>query len=257
MKLNFWAGCLLLLASFSASAEGFDPAKFERWVEMRVGTGEPVYWYSIGTIRSYPGGELIALMEGYDTARLDLDNSHETKAVQLSRKTYIYKDPNTGEIFKDEAGKPIAPISYPYQLISYELKGNTMETWVEQGAGARKQRIGPGTDIRAVQMNGGVLYNAPLFLDMELPGNRRYQTFENYDFFSPDSDDMADSYITFVRYGDAPRWSAGGKAIMHMTTQRFDKFEQIPESFRQWVRNEAELWVEPPKTLAEIRQLQE
>ncbi|MEM7280410.1 MAG: hypothetical protein AAF438_02085 [Pseudomonadota bacterium] len=247
---------LALTLSLPASPSGFDQKTFQRWVDMRVGTGEPVYWYSTGTIRTYPGGELIATMEGYDTARLDKDISTDTKAVQLSRKTYVYRDPSSGELIKQEDGSPVAAIAYPYQLITYELKGNGLETWVEQGKGKRKQTIGPGTDLVAHHLEGGLLFSAPLFLDFELPGGNRYQTFEHYDFFSPNSDNLDDSYITFVRYGSAPRWSKADKIVMHLITQRFDDYQKVPQSMRDWIGSEGQLWKEPPKDMQEILDLQ-
>ena len=247
---------LLLLLSLTAHGSGFDQDTFDRWVKMRVGTGDPVYWYSTGTIRSYPGGELIATMEGYDTARLDTEHSTKTKAVQLSRKTYVYRNPETGEVVKQADGTPAPAIAYPYQFITYELKEEGLETWVEQGKGERLQRIGPGSDLNAHHLEGGVLFSAPLFLDFELPGGNRYQTFEHYDFFSPNSSNLDDSYITFVRYGSAPRWSSADKVVMHLITQRFDQYEKLPASMREWIESDAALWREPPKDMDEIMKLQ-
>ena len=243
----------------SAATEGrFNAKLFDRWVAMRVGTGEPVYWYSEGTIRAYPGGELVATMAGYDTARLDTSQSRPGYAVQLSRKTYLYRDAGTGEIMRRADGSAVAPIAYPYQLISYELRDDgALETYVDQGAGTTYRRIGPGSSTRAVPLPSGVLYNAPLYLDFELPGGRRYQTFENYDFFSPNSDPAAGSFITFIRYGDAPDWATGtDKIVMHMTTRRFERYEDVPGEFRAWVEANASLWREPPRDMAEIRALQ-
>ena len=45
-----------LLAPFTTYAQidggGFDGALFDRFVSMRTGDGDPVYWYSIGTLRA-------------------------------------------------------------------------------------------------------------------------------------------------------------------------------------------------------------
>lgn len=246
---------LLLAAAASAQADPFDRELFEQWVLMRVGGGEPVYWYSSGTIRAYPGGKLIATIEGYDVARLDSAESTPDKAVQLSRKTYLYRDAGTGEIMRNPDGSPVAPIAYPYQLISYELKGGALETWVEQGAGEAIRRIGPGGDLRAQRLEAGTLFTAPLFLDFETPRGR-YQTFENYDFFAPGGNPR-DGFIVFLRYGDAPPWAEGtDKIVMHMTTERFERFEDVPAAFRDWVRENAPMWLEPPADMDEIRALQ-
>ncbi|MEM7613049.1 MAG: hypothetical protein AAF270_15295 [Pseudomonadota bacterium] len=248
---------LVLIAAPATYAGNFDKTLFDKWVEMRVGDGAPVYWYSAGTVRAYPGGELVATIEGYDTARLDPEHSSDMKAVQLSRKTYVYRDPETGEVMRDADGAAVAPIAYPYQLISYELKGDTLETFVEQGAGPTFRRIGPGTSISAQPVAAGTLFTAPLYLDFELPNGKRYQTFENYDFFSPAAAGGEGSFIVFVRYGDAPSWVTGtDKIVMHMTTERLERFEDVPASFRDWVTENAPGWLEPPRDMAEIRALQ-
>ncbi len=246
---------LLLVTPTGAIAETFDRELYEQWVLMRVGDGEPVYWYSSGTIRAYPGGKLIATIEGYDVARLDPAASTPDKAVQLSRKTYLYRNAETGEVMRNPDGSPVAPIAYPYQLISYELKDDTLETWVEQGAGDAVRRIGPGGDIRALRLEAGTLFTAPLFLDFETPRGR-YQTFENYDFFAPGGSPR-DGFIVFLRYGDAPPWAEGtDKIVMHMTTERFERFDDVPAEFRDWVRENAPMWLEPPADMEEIRKLQ-
>ncbi|MEM6809764.1 MAG: hypothetical protein AAGA41_10980 [Pseudomonadota bacterium] len=238
-----------------ALAGGFDRERYEQWVTMRVGDGEPVYWYSHGTIRAYPGGKLIATIEGYDTARLDVDSTTADKAVQLSRKTYIYRDAETGEIMRNPDGSTVAPIAYPYQLITYELKGDTLETWVEQGKGDKMRRIGPGGDMKAQVLEAGTLFTAPLYLDFETPRGR-YQTFENYDFFAPGGNPR-DGFILFIRYGDAPAWAEGtDKIVMHMTTERFESLDAVPESFRAWVSDNAPLWLQPPADMDEIENLQ-
>lgn len=243
-----------LATAWPALAGGFDPDKFENWVSMRVGSGDPVYWYSTGTLRAYPGGRLLAHIEGYDTARL-LSHDAGAEAVQGSRKVYRYLDPETGAAVTDSAGAVVAPIAYPYQLISYELEGDRLITWVEQGAGERLQRIGPGNSIEATPVGAGILFSAPLFLDMETPRGR-YQTFEHYDFYYPPADDLDSSYITFVRYGDAPAWADADKAVMHMSTRRLSSYEAVPAAFRAWIEKEMPLWREPPATLDEIRALQ-
>ena len=38
---------------------------------MRVGKGEPIYWYAIGTVYTYPDGKPVLRMEGIDAARLE------------------------------------------------------------------------------------------------------------------------------------------------------------------------------------------
>lgn len=246
----------------SVEANGWTPERFKQWVDSRAGTGEPVYWYSTGTLRTFPEGELIYTLEGYDTARSETVS--DTLTRQFSRKIYIYRDAQTGEIVKTVGDTDVEPIAYPYQYITYEYKTDKdepyLQTFVEQGRAPRIQKIGPGTDITVRQFGDVQLYTAPLFLDFPIPNtDRRYQTFENYDFVIPnDADGVA--MITFMRYGPLPAWAQKDgvtMGAMHMQTWRIADYEDVPQGFREFIEAEAPLWKEPPLDLEDIRRLQE
>lgn len=246
-----------VLAQPATPDRGFNHEVFRDWVQMRVGSGTPVYWYAVGTVYSSPSGQPLMRMEGIDAARLDTTQSTSVKAHQLSRKTFVYRDVQSNAILREWQGKPLPPISYPYQYITYELRGSGVESWVEQGAGARVQRIGPGTDIMARRIGGTLAFSAPLFLDFPLRDGTRSQTFEHYDFFDQSAaKGLKHPYqISWLRFGDLP---AGlGKGVMHMVSWRVDRFEDLPQSIRDYVQNEAALWRDPPRDMAEIRRLQQ
>lgn len=262
MIMNIRIGSILLallplsVTSVAAARDrGFTPEIFRAWVDMRVGSGEPVYWYAIGTVYSWPAGTPLMRVEGVDAARLDMSRSTLQMAHQLSRKTFIYRDIETDAVLREWNGRPLPPIAYPYQYITYELKGSGVETWVEQGAGARLQRIGPGTDIVARRIGNTTAFSAPLFLDFPLANGDRMQSFEHYDFFNQGRVGVTHPYqISWLRFGELP---AGlGKGVMHMVSWRVDRYEQLPESIRRYLEQEARLWLNPPKDLAEIRALQ-
>ena len=247
----------LLATSAVAADHGFDPEVFRRWVDMRVGKGEPIYWYAIGTVYTYPDGKPVLRMEGIDAARLERSLSTATEAHQVSRKTFVYRDIDTGAILREWQGKPLPPIAYPYQYITYTLRGTELETWVEQGAGVRKQRIGPENDIVARRIGNTLAFSAPLFLDIPMPSGARLQSFEHYDFFDHgDAKGVNKPYqISWLRFGDLP---AGlGKGVMHMVTWRVDRYADLPASIREYLESDARLWLEPPKDIAEIRRLQQ
>lgn len=245
----------------SAEASGWTPERFKTWVQSRASDGSPVYWYSVGTLRAFPGGEMLYKLEGYDTARAS--HVSATKTEQYSRKIYIYRDVETGEVIKEVNGETVEPIAYPYQFITYDYKTDGdapyLQTFVEQGKAPRVQKIGPGTDITVRQVRNLELYTAPLFLDFPIPGTEtRYQTFENYDFVIP-QDPNQPGMITFMRYGPLPTWAQKDgitMGAMHMTTWRISNYEDVPESLRSYIEAEAPLWAEPPKDLADIRRLQ-
>lgn len=250
-------GCLLAPVAALAVDRGFTPEVFRQWVDMRVGDGKPVYWYAVGTVYTYPDGKPVMRMEGVDAARLERSISSATEAHQVSRKTFVYRDLETNAILREWQGKPLPPIAYPYQYITYSLRGSGLETWVEQGAGPRKQRIGPGTDLMARQVGNTVAFSAPLFLDIPLPGGARMQTFEHYDFFHQGAaPGIQHPYqISWLRFGDLP---AGlGRGVMHMVSWRVDRYADLPASIRSYLETEAKLWLEPPKDIAEIRRLQQ
>ena len=255
LNRSFFLTCMLLVAG-PLQANGFDRDTFRAWVDMRTGgDGRPVYWYAVGEVYAYPSGELLMTVEGIDTARTLWDENDPDVAHQLSRKTFYYRDAVTGQVLREYQGKPVEPIEYPYQFISYELKGDRLQTWVEQGSGRALQRIGPGEDIRARRIGESLLFSAPLFLDLEFPGGR-YQAFEHYDFLvEPGSD--APAQCSWVRYGDLPPWAGGKPSIMHMVTWRIDDYEALPARMREYLEAEAPLWMAPPKDLADIRALQQ
>lgn len=239
-----------------AADRGFTPEIFKKWADMRVGQGQPVFWYAVGVAYTYPEGKAVMRLEGIDAARLETKLSNATEAHQVSRKVFVYRDVETNAILREWQGKPLPPIAYPYQYITYSLRGNGVETVVEQGAGARLQRIGPGTDITARRIGNTVAFSAPLFLDLPLPSGARMQAFEHYDFFDQASAPGIEHpyQISWLRFGDLP---AGlGKGVLHMVSWRVDRYADLPTSIRDYLESEARLWLEPPRDIAEIRQLQ-
>jgi hypothetical protein len=238
----------------SAEGGGFDEELFEIFLEARVGTGEPVYWYSIGEVYSYPDGALLARMEGFDTARLVRDDADPHTAYQLSRKTFTYRDPDTNEVIREVDGKPATHIKYPYQYITYKLVGDQLQTFVEQGSGNRLTKLGPAKEMVAHRLGDVAVFSAPLFLNFETPRGT-YEAFEHYDFFIQPDGSMPNQ-LSWVRYGDLPPFLGPGKTIIHLVSWRVDSFDELPETMKKWVETDAQLWREPPKDLAEIRELQ-
>lgn len=234
---------------------GFTPEAFDAWISARTGDGQPVYWYSVGTVRQYPSGKLVARMEGYDAARM-VKAEEKGKLHQLSRKTYIYRDPVTNERLREVNGQKLDAIKYPYQFMTYWLDGDKMMSIVEQGVGQRIQTFGPSSGIFVQKLGDTYAYTAPVFLDFETPRGR-YEAFENYDFFiQPKGSTKEPHQLSWVRYGDIPPALGGGKGIMHMVSWRVEKFDDLPETIKEYVKSEAPLWLEPPKSVEEIREIQ-
>ena len=236
--------------------DSWTPELFDLWTKIRTGTGTPVYWYSVGTLRSYPDGKLLARVEGYDTARAVRPSADVVQ--QLNRKIYIYRDPVTNAVIDSFEGKPVEPVAYPYQLITYTLGSDGLETMVEQGRGTKVQKIGPGKDLQVRRVGDGVVFTAPLYLDFPTGTGANYQAFENYDFFVPAPYRAGSAnQLSWVRYGDAPGFAGGGKSIMHLVTWRIDRYDDVPATMRAYIEAKAPLWKAPPVDLADVRRLQE
>lgn len=238
---------------------GFDPESFKVWASARVGDGQPIWWYSTGAVRAYPSGELLFFMEGFDSATSFRPDPKSNLVHQYNRKIYIFRDAKTGQILREWRGKKVEPVAYPYQFITYELKGDKIETWVEQGAKPRVQRIGPGTDMAVRKVGDSYVFTAPVYLDFPIPGgDKRYQAFENYDFFvNTDGRTKEPHQLSWLRHGPLGAWADGADSIMHLVTWRVEQWKDIPADLRTYIEQEQPLWRNPPKDLAEIRRLQE
>lgn len=220
MRGRIMAAAAALLVGLPAQAGGFDAGTFRTWADMRID-----------------------------------DRQRPDRALQASRKTFVYRDLETNAVLRTWRGAPLAPIEYPYQLISYELEGDTLVTWVEQGRGAALQRIGPGRDMTVRRIGDALAYTAPLFLDFPVAGGR-VQAFENYDFFvAPPTAGVRYPYqISWLRYGAIP---GGGHGVMHLVAWRVGRYQELPATIREYLDTEARLWREPPRDLDDVRRLQE
>jgi hypothetical protein len=261
IRMSVWLSVLalaLLPAKVAAiNVHSFDLALFEQFVTMRVGAGEPVYWYCVGELYSYPAGKLLAKVEGIDTARLFKAESRAGSATQISRKIFIYRDPASGAVMGSFDERPVTHIEYPYQLIRYELRGGEVVSFVEQGSGARLQKIGPVHGMSARRMGGLLIFSAPLFLNFETPRGQ-YEAYENYDFLVQPASGGAPRYqLTWNRFGDLPPFMGAGKSVMQLVSHRLDSYADLPGSIREYLEKEAPLWKQPPKDLDEIRRLQQ
>ncbi len=240
------------------SSGGFDQELYDRFLSMRTGDGEPVFWYFIGTSKAYPSGELQSVFEGIDIGRRATKPDEPEAVYQLSRKIYIHRDPKTGHVIEEMNGKPVPVTKYPYQLIRYQLVGDELAATVEQGRQPNLRTIGPVEGMTARRIGNVAQYSAPLFIAVPLPDGSVIEQFENYDFFvHPDTVDKNDRYqLSWIGYGNSPPLNNGGPVLKHLVSWRTDSFEDLPDSIKQYVREHAPLWMEPPRDFEEISELQ-
>ena len=253
----------------------FDAETFERWVAMRLGGhGQTKYWVSSGELHSYPDGELLATVEGFDVLYCVRESSQGGTVHQLSRKLFVFRDAHTGEVLERFDGAPVQAVRYPYQKISYALTPDGfLSTEVTQGSGENLTTLS-GTSIEARRLGGGrpngAVFSCPVFINMETESGATYACYENYDFFVPSetaatdtasagrrmsmnaatSSDALPPHCSWVRYGAAPPFSS--TAVMHIVSWRVDTFKELPQRMRDYTLRHASGWCEPPMSLEEV-----
>jgi hypothetical protein len=231
---------------------GFDTELFDAFIGMRLGTGDPIYWYFIGDVRSYPDGKPVAVLESVDTGRLFRPPEEPEAPRQLSRKLFVFRHPETQDVLWESGGNPVRHVVFPYQHLTYRLEGDEIAIDVEQGMGEHRQRIGPITEMTARRLAAGLMvFTAPMFLPM--PG---FELYEHYDFFLDPGASSAGS-ISWIRYCDLPSFAGKGRSIMHLTAQRYDRFGDLPDGIGRFISENAPAWQEPPLDMDEIGRIQE
>ena len=234
--------CAALMSASPAHAGGFTPELFDTWIDMRTGGGETdVYWYSEGLLKSFPDGEVIAEMVGFDTSTVIRDPDDPSKATQLSRKIFYWFDPVTGERLERDA------ISYEYQVKTYQLEDDEIVYGVESRAGKRISHVPPTKNYSVKKVDGTLWFNYAVFIQ------RGSGKFENSDFYIIPGDDLSDRETyqhSWVSYGVGPIMS-------NAVAWRYTRFEDMPERITKIVREEAPLWLEPPRSMNEIEQLRD
>ncbi|TMM58642.1 DUF1838 domain-containing protein [Maribacter algarum] len=235
------------------------PEVLKNWVDARAGTGEPVHWVADGAVYEYPSGKKLFGMIGFDSSTIIWPDEADGKVTHLTRKTFAYTDPETGEVLTEYNGQPVTPIAYPYQMITYRLENDRIYGDVEQGVGERVQVIKSEDGIPYRKMGSSYIYNAQVYLDFPLPGGRQYQAWENYDFFiHPEGSVDEPHQMAWERYGALPPWAGmpDKKAVIQLHSWRVESHDEFPEKLLTWAKKDKPKWLNPPKDIAEVRALQ-
>lgn len=240
------------------SQQSAEPNMLKIWADGRAGTGKPVHWIADGGVYEYPSGKKLFGMIGFDSSTIIWPENEDGKAIHLTRKTFAYTDPETGEVIKEYNGNKVEPIAYPYQMITYRFENDRIYGDVEQGVGERIQKIKSEDGIPYRKLGSTYIFNASVFLDFPLPSGGQYQAWENYDFFfHPEGSVDEPHQMSWQRYGALPRWSGmDGKAIIHLHSWRVESQDEFPKQILDWAKAEKPQWLNPPADMAEIRALQ-
>ena len=231
---------------------------FERWVEARAGSGDSVHWVSEGSVYAYPSGEKLFGMIGFDSSKVIWPDKENEPVTHLTRKTFTYTDAQTGEILKTYKGRPVKPIAYPYQLITYRRENGLIYGDVEQGVEPNVRQIDAKNGMVVTEFGADTLFvNASVFLDIPIGENNRLEAWENYDFFIHNAGAIDRPYqMSWQRFGDLPAWAGEGKAIYHLASWRVDSTDKFPSHILEWAQAEQPDWLRPPASVEEIRELQ-
>lgn len=255
----FGLALLLISAATSAdSARDQAPEMLRIWVDARAGTGETVHWIAEGGVYAYPSGEKLLGMIGFDSSKVFWPEEPGGEITHLTRKTFAYTHPETGEVLTEFNGQPVTPISYPYQMITYRYEEGKIFGDVEQGVAPRVQKIKSEDGMRARWLGKNTLaVTAPVFLDFPLPNGSQYEAWENYDFFLHTDNSVAEPHqMAWQRYGALPPWAGEGQAIYHMLSWRVESLEDFPPELLEWAQKERPDWLKPPASVEEVRALQ-
>jgi len=238
MKIIFLIFFIFFTTGINNShAEGFNTNLFETWLEMRAGDdSNQVFWYSEGSLKTFPEGKPIADMIGFDVSRIIRDTEYSNKAKQLSRKIFYFFDSETGE----RLSRP--PIAYEYQVKDYVLEGDEIIYSVESRYGDRISYVRPTRNYNVKEIDNTIWFNYSVFI------NRGTGKFENSDFYIIKNDNLSDLQKyqhSWVSYGVGP-------VMSRAVAWRYNDFSDLPDKIQSLVSDEAPLWMNAPESISEI-----
>ncbi|MEC9376406.1 MAG: hypothetical protein VYA80_08590 [Pseudomonadota bacterium] len=244
----------------------FTREDFTNFIRLRYGDGDPVYWYGVGDASTFPKGKMFMRTEGYDTGRLYSFDSEKSEAVGLTRKLVVLRDPKNGEILKGPKGEPAWLNNFTYQLFRMRLEKGYLVYEVEQGAGPFINTVIDGFERSEVQRYDGMtVYTTPVNYSMpDITGTMRgpvrtagnLQVWENYDFIEREHAGNTEYSAQWSGVFPLPPFMGPGRSTMHGYFQRYDNYDDVPATLRDFVEEYAPMWKAPPVDMEEIRSLQ-
>eukprot|EP00850_Spirogloea_muscicola_P005741 SM000026S08990 [mRNA] locus=s26:987747:988702:+ [translate_table: standard] len=216
--------------------------------------GETVYWYSTGDIYSHPEGKLLVKVEGFDATRAVV--AGPTLVHQLSRKVFIFRDKDSGEVLSQYNDTSVSPIKYAYQHTTYRLDNNRLLTEVTGGEGEPLQTLrGNVVSLKHLQSTTSMVFTCPVFLNFKTPQGE-YLVYENHDYFMDKvEEEEVSTHCSTVRVGHTPPFAES--AVMHLVGWRADTFAMLPPSIQDYIAAEEPMWKEAPVDIDDVKQLQQ
>jgi hypothetical protein len=237
-------------ASENAMTAQVTPALFDAWIRLRGGEDGPAYWYSEGLVRSMLDGGVDSRMLGVETWITPKDLRTPTRAVSLSRKVYFFLERDQDVMMLDKAtGKPRRPSIFAYQVRTFTLVDGKIDYKVESH------------DTRGTRMGGaGAVYTVHAMGDYV---HVNYAVFPKRPGAAGGSGEIYDYFDHGPRIVEMPQryqgtWTGGSTSgqLSNMAHWRYPTFEAVPhEWLKARIRKDGPMWMEPPKTMAEIEKL--
>lgn len=199
-----------------------------------------MYWYAIGDVFSAPRGTRELIIEGVDTAHVEVVS--RTKVRQFSRKVFVFRDIETNEVVSQHQGKPLNRIAYDYQYITYSLENGSLVAETTMGTGDSVVTL-RGDRFYWRNLKDSFAISSPLFTERGW--------IENYDFYG------GNGMYHMAWCGSGPSTIVDtGHVMMEMSSVRMDSFNELPDSMKQYILEHAPKWQFPPKDLSEVTQIQ-
>ena len=244
----------------SSSQQSHDT--FEVWGKMRLGLGTgpgsnsdgTVFWVGGGTLYEAYSGKELAIFEGFDIGKgVQLSDDH---IRQLSRKIFWFRDPTTGEIMTEYERKPVKPIIYPSQMIDYHRGEDGSITYSVEASLRLLKNALPKLKVTS-HMAGPhqMMINIPVFLDIPIATDRRYQAWEFYDYnVDPTFPSDRPPTAVWCRQGSVPPFNMDSKAVLRFSGYRVDRYNDLPERMRMEVDRAYPHFKKPPRDEKEVKE---
>lgn len=172
---------------------------------------------------------------------------------KASRKFYILRDPQSGEVLERIDGRPNDRYFYPYQYMTFRLDGERVRGRATQGAGAALREVDIGATLEARRVGDVAVFTA-LNAREAADGTG---SFEMYEFWvTPRRARLAPAATLTLSLVNWHPIGRGKPVYTHRTSWRVERYADLPVAIRAYIEKRAPLYREPPRDFAEIERLQ-
>eukprot|EP00551_Chaetoceros_affinis_P007932 CAMPEP_0203678838 /NCGR_PEP_ID=MMETSP0090-20130426/33430_1 /ASSEMBLY_ACC=CAM_ASM_001088 /TAXON_ID=426623 /ORGANISM="Chaetoceros affinis, Strain CCMP159" /LENGTH=241 /DNA_ID=CAMNT_0050546251 /DNA_START=362 /DNA_END=1087 /DNA_ORIENTATION=- len=228
---------------------------------MRAGVGngrganDIVFWTGEGELYESPSGKMVAKVDGVEVSKACYLNKDHVRV--FSRKIFWYRDCETNEIITQHGDMPVKPIKYDWQVFDFERGVNEKDEFLVPiiPTVVRSPRAPPVMPItpRLAGTTDQLMFQVPVFFDLELPGRGFYRAWEFYDYFIDTSfATNKPPSLAWTRNGPNPPFINSDCGVMHFHAYRVNAFDELPEAVQSLVEKNYTLFRTPPTDMEEI-----